>query len=295
MATDHRSPRRSRDFLSPHGSTRTLASVTSRRSQRSATSRRHGNHLSTIRSGSLFSSPPVSPQLGPTANPSDLSYAHVPEHHHHHPQGHFYGYSHATIDTTPAGILYSSGPDHTRCTRCGVDPAILFPRHPWDYPQPWWRHLKQEYIIVKPYLEWQRKEKYRRKQRRREQGKLKTQRFRPRNLQHNWREELKRFGWRLTGWKHWNPREKKPQPQQPSDPEFNLVVDSGEETSGAQDDRDVQGHETRQELLRESEARTHREPADSSNARDGVRRLFRKLESKGLRQVDMCRCGSKRY
>jgi hypothetical protein len=196
---DHHSQRRSKDFLSPQASTGTLGSVTSHRSQRSASTRRHGNYLSTIPSRSEISVPsqPFSPPISPTVYPHPLSSTHVLSHHPYSPQHspqHCHLHSHVTVDTAPDPSLFFRGPDHTGCASCGVDPAFLFPKHPWDIRRPWWEHLKREYDIVKPYLEWQRREKYITKQRRRREGKLKRQRFSPRALSKSWKVELERFG-----------------------------------------------------------------------------------------------------
>ncbi|KAF9734408.1 hypothetical protein PMIN01_07311 [Paraphaeosphaeria minitans] len=277
--------RHSKDFLSPHGSTRSLRSVTSHRSQRSASLRRHGNYLSTIPSRTNISifSPPLSPTLNPVSHlhvSPYQSYSHAYPHEH----------SHVTVGTIHSIQHYPRGPFKSGCPACGVDPVVLFPRHPWDqkHRQPWWEHLKQEYDFVKPYIEWQRRDKYLRKQRRRKEGNLLRQRFRPRTFKKNWKAELKRFGWKLLGWKHCDPDCKKqskqrPPRQQPPEPNFKLLVTGGEDSSVAQDDRNVQGHEARQELLREPEARTDGERADTSDAGNRLGGLVGKHEGQSTR------------
>ncbi|OAG01443.1 uncharacterized protein CC84DRAFT_1167644 [Paraphaeosphaeria sporulosa] len=283
--------RHSKDFLSPHGSTRTLGSVTSRRSQRSASTRHYGSHLSTIPSRSNISvfSPPFSPPLNPALHtrPLRLSSLHVLPHHPY-PHGHYHQHSHITVGTVHSVQHYPRGPFKSGCPACGVDPVVLFPRHPWDqkHRQPWWEHLKEEYDFVKPYIEWQRRDKYLRTQRRRKEGKLLRQRFKLRTLKKTWKVELKRFGWKLLGWKNWEPDKERSrqrpqqQQQQPPEPTFNLLVTGGEDSNATQDDRDIQGHEARQELLGESEARTDGERADTSDAGNCLRGLAGKHESK---------------
>lgn len=284
--------RHSKDFLSPHGSTRSLRSVTSHRSQRSASTRPHGNYLSTIPSRSNIStfSPPLSPPLGPASHLHSLSSAYTSPGHQH-PYGHHHPHSHSTFNTAPRTEHYSRGPFNSGCPVCGVDPVVLFPRHPWDqkHRQPWWEHLRDEYAFVKPYLEWQRRDKYTRRRRRRKEGKLFRQRFSLRTLKKTWKVELKRFGWRLLPVKTWGPDYRKrstqqPQPQQqqqpPPEPTFNLLITGGEGSIVAQHDRDIQGHETRQELLRELEARTDGERVDTSDAGKRLGGLIGKHKSK---------------
>jgi hypothetical protein len=290
---DHPSHGRSKDFLSPQASTRTLGSVTSHRSQRSASSRRRGL-LSTIPSRSNISvlSPSLSHPIDPATHLQSLSSTHVLSHNPYpHQNRHLQPY--VAVDTASDPFNFVRGPDRTGCPKCGVDPAFLFPKHPWDYRRPWWEHLKREYDIVKPYLEWQRREKYLTKQRRRREGKLKRQRFVPRALRKNWRVELKRLSSRLAGWKTWEPgskfrlsrqdkqQQQPQQPQQPSEQTFELRITSDEELSPGQDDRNVQGHEARQELVREPEARPKGKPVDTSNARNSIGGLVGKHENKG--------------
>lgn len=257
--------RQSKDFLSPDGSTRSLRSVTSHRSQRSASTRRHGNYLSPIPSRSNISlfTTSIAPSLNPALHPHLLSPAHASPYHTY--PRHYHLHSHGTVDTAHSvHHQYSRGPFKSGCPACGLDPVVLFPRHPWDqkHTQPWWEHLQQEYDFVKPYIEWQRRDKYLRKQRRRKEGKLHRQRFKPRALKKNWRAELKRFGWKLLGWKNPDPNYKKVSreqaqhqepplpPHQPLEATFNLLITGGEDSNVAQDDRNIQGHEARQKLLR---------------------------------------------
>lgn len=287
--------------MSPHASIRTLSPVASRghlvpdhHRQRSAL------HLSTIHSANCsntsfdLASPIPNGHLAHLHSHSAPVHAHpyphgpLP-HHQYYPNRRSRQQSLVTLATYRSQKTYPAGPYNEVCTHCGIDPSVLFPTHPWGHHNPWWKHLHQDYESTKPYIEYKRRLKHRRKQQRRRARKNLRRRFSPRTLTKSWKVELKRIGWFLTGWSTYKPRRpKNSQVEKPTEPKFSLRVTGDDEPKLAQHDRDVQGHEAReprQELLREPEARTDGEPADTSNSRDGVGGLAGKHEDESPRHV----------
>ncbi|KAJ4291709.1 hypothetical protein N0V90_009604 [Kalmusia sp. IMI 367209] len=277
-----------------HLSTGNLSTVTSHRSLR-----QHAGPLSTIHSKSDLSALP-SPAFinSPVFSPI-------------HPQYLLSAYSHATLAPKPEQH-YNPGPFETVCQHCGLDPSQFFPTHPWATHHHWWTEIGEEYTRIKPYIEWQRKEKYRRKIRKEKQKKedkentIADNRYDYRVHNHrviHWRtkkylidreQKVEKRRRKKDGRRGENKEKrkeklerkdkkrkgKKEKQQKKLELKDKFITASRLRTGPEQDDRDAQGHEARQELVRELEARTDGEPADSPDARDRFGRLVGKFKDK---------------
>ena len=215
-------------------------------------------------------SPTNSPQLPTPASPLSLPIPNPDSRQHSSSSNNS---SHASLFPTPAKQIHFAGPRKTCCPYCGVDPTLIYPLHPWDCSGSRWKLLQLSYQEAKPYLENKRKVRYRRKQRRLREGKGWHGKCRKisRKIQ---KLDLKRFFARIFHREHGKQTpEKKGGTQSPQEPRFDLVVTSASEPIATQDDRNVQGLEarlTREELVREPEARADGQSAASSDAGDCV-------------------------